>query len=269
MYGLKELLGQEESRLKQIKKQVDKRLTNVPEGNLRITSSGKKIQFMYCSESDEDNKKRRQGTFIKKENRDLARKLAQKSYDQRVQKLVERRLKQVQKLNSEYEDDEIVKIYQQMHALRQELVRPVEKLWEQRVSEWKSVPYKGKEFAPGWPEIYTKKGERVRSKSEKILADMFYDLGIEYKYECPLKLKGVGIVYPDFTFLSKKTFEEIYWEHDGRMNDPEYAEKAVRKIDAYTRNGIFPGKRLLVTYETSNYVLSTSVVKALIQEHLL
>ncbi len=207
LYGLKELLEQEELRLEQIKKLVDKRLINVPEGNLRITSSGKKVQFMYCSESDEDQKKRRQGSFIKKENRDFAQKLAQKSYDQKVQKLVERRLKQVQRLNTEYKDDEIVSLYRQMHVARQELVLPVEKLWEKRVSEWKSIPYKGKGFNPGWPEIYSKKGERVRSKSEKILADMFYDLGIEYKYECPLKLKGVGIVYPDFTFLSKRTFE--------------------------------------------------------------
>ncbi len=53
------------------------------------------------------------------------------------------------------------------------------------------------------------------------------------------------------------------------MDDPEYAEKAIRKIDAYTHNGIFPGKRLLVTYETSNYTLNTSVAKMLIQEHLL
>ena len=269
MYGLKELLNQEEHRLEQIRKLVNRRLTNAPEGSLRITSSGKKVQFMYCSETSENEKKRRQGTFIRKENKGFAQKLAQKSYDQRIQKLVDRRLKQIQKLNAEYEDDEIVSIYQQMHAARQELVQPVEKMWEKRVLEWKSIPYNGKDFDPGWPEIYSKKGERVRSKSEKILADMFYDFGIEYKYECPLKLKGVGIVYPDFTFLSKKTFEEIYWEHDGRMDDPKYVEKAIRKIDAYTRNGIFPGKRLLVTYEASNYVLNTSVAKMLIQEHLL
>ena len=30
----------------------------------------------------------------------------------------------------------------------------------------------------------------------------------------------IRIVYPDFTFLSRKTKQEIYWEHDGRMDDP-------------------------------------------------
>ncbi|MBO6240945.1 MAG: hypothetical protein J6O61_08990 [Butyrivibrio sp.] len=94
-------------------------------------------------------------------------------------------------------------------------------------------------------------------------------MGIEYKYECPLRLKGYGIVYPDFTLLSKKTFEEVYWEHEGRMDDIEYVEKAIRKIDLYTRNNIIPGQRLILTYESSSYALNTSVAERLIREHLL
>ena len=70
------------------------------------------------------------------------------------------------------------------------------------------------------------------------------------KYECPLHLKGYGIVYPDFTFLSRKTKQEIYWEHDGRMDDPGYAQNAVRKILAYEENGIYPGESLILTFET-------------------
>ena len=46
--------------------------------------------------------------------------------------------------------------------------------------KWKSIPYVGKEFDESIPVIYTKKGERVRSKSEKILADTFYELGMRY-----------------------------------------------------------------------------------------
>lgn len=56
-------------------------------------------------------------------------------------------------------------------------------------------------------------------------------------------LKGVGIVYPDFTFLSRKTKQEIYWEHDGRMADPSYVRNAVRKMHANEKNDIYPGER--------------------------
>lgn len=141
--------------------------------------------------------------------------------------------------------------------------------WEQRLSEWEKEEYKGKTFAENIPVITTAKGERVRSKSEKILADYFYHTGIPYKYEHPVILKRFGIVYPDFTFLSPKTGEEIYWEHDGRMDDPEYARKAIKKIETYEKNGIFPGQRLVLTFETLQDGLDMKIVEKLAREYLL
>ena len=51
-------------------------------------------------------------------------------------------------------------------------------------------------------EYYTIKGERVRSKSEKIIADELYRYQIPYKYEFPLTLathnRNIQL-YPDFT----------------------------------------------------------------------
>ncbi len=267
MYGLKKLLSMEEERLQRLKHIVDPRLDLAPKGNLRITSSGTTVQYMQCT--DENDKSRTQGTYIKKENKNLILSLAQKGYDQKIKRLVDKRLKQIQALNKDYSDEEIEMIYNKMNGKRKSLVKPVELTYEQYLARWKSVPYTGKDFEDVKTEIYTKKGERVRSKSEKFLADMFCDMGIEYKYECPLHLKGYGIVYPDFTFLSKKTFEEIYWEHEGRMDDAKYVEKAIRKIDQYTKNNIIPGQRLILTYESSTYALNTIVAEMLIREHLL
>lgn len=267
MNGLKKLLTMEEYRLQKLKQTVDPRLDSAPEGKLRITSSGKNVQYMRCT--DESTKSKTQGTYIKKENKNLILSLAQKGYDLKIKRLVDKRLKQIQTLNKDYDDKEIEAIYNNLIDRRKDLVQPVEPTYEQLLAHWKSVPYVGKDFKDVKTEIYSKKGERVRSKSEKILADMFYDMGIEYKYECPLHLKGYGIVYPDFTFLSRKTYEEIYWEHEGRMDDPDYVEKAIRKIDQYTRNSIIPGERLILTYESSTYVLNTSVAEMLIKEHLL
>ena len=265
MYGLKKLLEEEEIRLRRIKEEVDCRLQDVPEGTLRITSSRNKVQYMYCTNDDEHS--RQQGRYIKKNELTLAKALAQKEYDLKLRRLVERRLSQISKLNTEYRDNEIENVYLTQHPQRKAIIKPAERSWEQRVAEWKAIPYMKKGFRPGDPEIYTKEGERVRSKSEKILADTFSDYGIVYKYECPLQLRG-GVVHPDFTFLSRVTNEEIYWEHDGRMDDPEYAENAVRKINTYIQNGILPGKQLIITYETSKCVLNDMVVKKMIREYL-
>ncbi|WP_026527513.1 hypothetical protein [Butyrivibrio sp. VCD2006] len=267
MHGLKELLSLEEQRLKIIKANVDGRLIDVPNGTVRVTSSKDKVQYIHCVE--DENETGYKLSYIKKDDMALVYRLAQKSYDQKIKKLVDRRLKQLDKLTNEYEDNEIEEIYDKLHPNRKTLINPVEIPWEEKLTDWKSNPYVGKEFAPGIPEIYTKKGERVRSKSEKILADTFYDLGIEYKYECPLKLKGYGVVYPDFTFLRKRDGKEIYWEHDGRMDDPAYAEKAIRKINSYIANGIFPGEHLIISYESSGVVINDKIIKMMITKYLI
>ena len=268
MYGLKEMITKERERLMSIKQVVDNRLKKAPAGNLRITSARKRVQFMYCADDSSQKNRKNQGVYIKQKDHQLADLLAQKAYDLKVQKLVDRRLKQLEKLSEEYEDDEIERIYDRLHPVRKTLVSAVEPTWEQKLEEWKNIPYTGKEFSENSPEIYTKKGERVRSKSEKILADTFYDLGIEYKYECPLKLKGIGIVYPDFTILRRRDGKEVYWEHDGRMDDPIYAEKAIKKINSYIANGILPGDNLIISFESSGVVMNDRIIRRMIEKYI-
>ena len=82
-------------------------------------------------------------------------------------------------------------------------------------------------------------------------------------------LKRFGTVHPDFTFLSRKTKQEIYWEHDGKMDDPVYAQNALRKIQAYQENDIHPGERLILTFETSKILLNTRLVERLVRRYLL
>lgn len=256
------MLLAEQRRLENIVQQVNERLKNAPEGSLRLSKTQNYSQYYHCTE---ENKR---GSYISKENEELVQKLAQKSYDEKVLRCVEKRLSQIKKLTKDYKDNEIEEIYTKEHPVRQKLIEPVELIWEQKLENWKAKEYKGKEFQEGMPVILTERGERVRSKSEKILADYFYRRGIEYKYECPLYLKGMGVVYPDFTFLSPKSNREIYWEHHGKMDDSTYARKTVRKIQAYVNNDIFPGERLIATYETEQTLLSTKIIEKLVDKHL-
>lgn len=117
-------------------------------------------------------------------------------------------------------------------------------------------------------EIITENGEKVKSKSEKILADKFKSMGIPYAYEQPVLLNGYGYVLPDFKILNKKTRKEYYWEHFGMMDDREYAEKTIKKIENYEKNGIFPGKNLIMTFETKQHPLSMRIVSENIEEFL-
>lgn len=264
MEKLRTMLLKEEERLERFLNETTERLHDAPLGNLRLSGCGKTYQYYLSMPGDKTR-----GTYIPKAETRLIRRLAQKSYDEKISKLAAKRLAQIRKITKDYEDDEIEKIYLKEHDARKALIVPVEPSWEQKLKAWLSEDYRRKEFQDGTPVIMTEKGERVRSKSEKIMADYFYRNGISYHYEKPLYLNGFGIVHPDFTFLSRETGQEIYWEHDGRMDDAVYANNAVKKIQAYEENDIYPGERLILTFETAKNVLDMRHVKKLAEKYLI
>jgi len=255
------MLIQEQKHMEEIIARARENMVNTPEGKLRISVDNGQPRYYHCTTD-------RYGDYISKDNIQLPRQLAQKTYDNAVLKRAEERLKHIKKCLKDYEDNEIDQIYLSLHVERQALVTPVEPTREQMIEQWLAEPYKGKEFQEGTPIILTEKGERVRSKSEKILADHFYRNNILYKYEKPLYLKGYGIVYPDFTFYSTKLRKEIYWEHEGMMDKPDYARSAVKKINSYQMNGIIPGERLILTFESEQDVLNMKIVSDLAEKYL-
>jgi len=261
--GLKQLLLAERKRLEDIVKITQFQLKNKPDGTLRLSKSKENIQYYHCTDEN------KLGKYIAKGNEELIKALAQKSYDEKLLQLAEKRRKQIDRILIDYEDDEIEKVFKKEHTERQRLIQPVEPTWDQRVKMWRDEEYQGKGFQEGIPLILTDRGERVRSKTEKIMADYFYRKGIVYKYEQPIYLKGLGTVYPDFTFFSKRVDGEMYWEHCGMIDSPEYARKMVRKIEMYEKNGIFPGERLILTYETEQSILGTEKIAQMVERYLL
>lgn len=85
------------------------------------------------------------------------------------------------------------------------IIKPVEDV----IKEFEEIEYMGKTFdEQDTTEYYTMKNERVRSKSEKIIADELYMQKIPYKYELPIQLENRGRIieiYPDFTAINKRT----------------------------------------------------------------
>ena len=47
-----------------------------------------------------------------------------------------------------------------------------------------------------------------------------------------------------------------------------YAQNAVRKIHTYEKNGIYPGERLILTFETKKSILDTRMIDALVYRYL-
>ena len=94
-------------------------------------------------------------------------------------------------------------------------------------------------------------------------------MNIPYFYEVPLYLQGYGYVKPDFTILNKRTGKTYYWEHLGLMDVEDYCQTAIKKIECYEKNRIYPGKQLILTYETKDHPLNIRIAERLIKEYLM
>ena len=235
-------------------------------GTLKIGHRKHKVLYYHDYVDPETKAKKRK--YLGDHDTPLIRQLAQKSYDQKLKRLLEKRLHTLDRICRDFHDEELENLYSSLSPQRQKLITPAIPSWETLVKQWLENPYPVEPPSFPRPEIYSKNGEQLRSKSEKILADMFYDQNIPYKYECPLWLEQTWY-YPDFTFLSPYTKKEVYWEHLGRMDEEEYASRAIQKILFYDRHGIYPGENLILTYETGATPLDFRWAQRLISRYLI
>lgn len=213
------------------------------------------------------------GRYIKRSEEEVVRLLAQKDYSLKLIKFARKKQLELQKCPIHYRWDEVKRFHENLSNERQALITPYILSDDDYVSLWEE---KGRNLICGIERypldedngFATEKGELVRSKSEKILADKLYIMNIPYIYEKPLLLQDNIRIYPDFTVLNRYTREEFYWEHFGMMDKTEYCDKAIKKIRNYQKNQIYQGKKLIVTYETSALPLRVKELEELMDEYL-
>ncbi|MBR2122640.1 MAG: hypothetical protein IJ930_06930 [Lachnospiraceae bacterium] len=240
------------------------RLDAAPPGKLRVSSRCGKPQYYLKTDFTTAD-----GTYLDREHMDAAYVLGQKDYDRKLCEAIEKELGAIDRYLRSLPPVIAEDIYNRMPKSRKLLVSPVVEPIEEAVRKWEETEYEGKPFADGAPEFYTDKGERVRSKSEMIIANLLFKEGIHYKYECPVLLTGFGRVFPDFTILDPRTRKEVIWEHLGMMDDPDYAASALKKQAAYIMNGYFPGENIIFTAESNDAPLNVRVLKSIIRHCLL
>ena len=244
---------------------MENELTNAPEGKLRFSRRGRDGYTCYfcCTEPGDTT-----GKYIKKRDRSLAAALAQKDYNIRVVKAANKELTLIDNLMKYDSVQKAEQIYSALEEPRRTLIRPVWLPDDQYAEEWLKRDYDRKGFSEDIPEYYTNNGIRVRSKSEILIADSLERNHIPFLYECPLYIKGLGEIHPDFTVLNLKERKEYIWEHLGMMDDPDYAENALERLEKYTLDGYLPGKQLIITYETSTHPINTRLINKLIRTYL-
>ena len=243
--------------LSKLVEDAQKQLKNLPEGRLKVKRQGKKISYYHVTDATDSN-----GVLI--ESRKLAGKLAQKAYCRDAVKAAEAERKALKKLIDNYPEPSVDDLYGMLTDERKKLVTPHFYSDEEYLRRWLDREYPQKEFKEGMPFYYTLKGERVRSKSEQIIADRLAANDIPYKYECPLQI-GEYVYHPDFTILKVKQRQEVYLEHFGMMDHADYAKMAVKRINEYASAGIVLGDRLFMTCEAGSVPLDVRTLDVLIE----
>ena len=285
-----------EKRLAELQKLFTKKMKSyekTPQGRIRISQNGGHPEYYLVTERGS-----LRGKYLPHSQENLARQLAQKDYVARLIKLLQNEITALQiYLKQTDQGRAIPELYNSLCPARRALITPVTLTDDQYATSWQKDSWTGRPFSPDAPLLYTARGERVRSKSEVIIADTLFRHKIPYRYEFPLTLRrsseapfhsdfdklnhcisGSGnhttaigdtvTLHPDFLCLNTRTRAEFFWEHFGLMDDPTYSKNTTGKLRLYTENGILPGRNLIITMETKTEPPTAQVLEKLIAEYL-
>ena len=254
------------SELSELENRLKKSLSQALDGNLTVKhiNGGSRFYVQY-------ERNRLASQYLGKDKMPTIKALAQKGYDAKLLKEVEKRRKAVEKcleaLNKANATQELSKVIEKVPKEMKPFIKAIDSLDDEYVREWSSLKYRKKPVS-NESSFYTKRNEHVRSKSEVIIADRLFSEGIPYHYEVPISLNQMDVIHPDFFVLNKRTRRAYFWEHLGMMDSPTYCIDNVRKLRDYANAGYLQGKNFIVTFETSKTPLDTKYIDLLIKEYL-
>lgn len=243
---------------------LDEMLANAPKGRIEVTTSHGHHRFYWVNDA--------QKQYLGKRDSDLIKALMEKFYCKRMLLAANRQLELVRHFLEQFDPRALIRVYEEMHPERKKFVTPLILPDDEFARQWKAEGELAKTLHHNSfekrGEFITLNGEQVRSKSEKMIADLLRHYDVLYIYEYPLKLAD-GFIFPDFKALNYRTRETFYWEHEGMLDNLDYADRAVNRHLRYERSGIFEGEQLIVTRETSQTPLSTKSIELFIRKYLL
>lgn len=265
MESVKDILEQDLEMINKMLEVVERRIGSyIVDESSTLHYSKKKNGYQYYLRSEGGNRK-----YIRKGNIDLAHSMAQREYDLRVKTELLKQKRCINNMINCYDMEAIANIYTKTCDAKRPLISPVVMPTDELIQTWVEQNKGGMNPYPKQGKIMTNNGELVRSKSEKIIADMLDKYKVPYTYEPELKLENGRKAYPDFAALNVRTRQTIYWEHFGMITDGEYASANLEKINKYDKAGIKVCHNLILTMESDLDPLDVSEIRRKIEEYLL
>lgn len=140
---------------------------------------------------------------------ELVTKVAQREYYEKLVPVLEDAIQKFSSVVALYDNHMVEKCFDEQCEARKKLVRPFIQTIDMKVEAFMQLEYEPSGFADeDMTEFYTQKRERVRSKSELIIAGELNRYHVPYHYEMPLQLNDWGRVVtlrPDFTVMNRSS----------------------------------------------------------------
>lgn len=245
--------------LLKIEHTIQEQLKNPPKERLRVSKSNGVFQYYTIS-----NGKR---CYIRKKNLKLAQSIAQRDYNKKTALFLKQNILALKFFANHYSPQKCENYFLRLPPARKLLIKPFFIDNENYAQQWQSKKNESdRDFPAG--NYFTEKGELVRSKSEVIIANILNSKNIPYHYEVPVKINSNLTLHPDFLCLNKRTRQEFFWEHCGKMDDSEYSANLVKRLAIYSQQNIIPGKNLILSMETLKQPLNTKDVEKIISAFL-
>lgn len=248
-------------------KRTETSLQSLPNGKLYAQINKRKYpQYYLATDNKAGNTDRK---YLRKSEQSLAKQLAQREYDENLLLELEKQLSTLKNVDQIYNPTTLLQVYENLPPAKKLLVQPRILPDDQFLNHWFETNPGGQNTYPFQESFLTERGELVRSKSEKIIADKLFLKGIPYQYETSLPVKKHESLYPDFTVLNTRTRKTYYYEHFGKMDDPDYCRRTLEKISLYQKNGYELGNQFIFTMESSQKAIDLQLVDLLINRYFL
>lgn len=250
----------------------ERSIKKAPEGALKCYKNGNSYSWYRILFENDDGNIRRKRLFLKKEEYALAEKLAVKGYNEDALKVERKRLKATRLFLKYFDADIPGEKYLEKNAEYCRLAANAlkSKGYSNEELQWMNAK---RPYEQPYPEKLTVPcalDYNVRSKSEAEYVATFVKYGIVFRYEWPIKYEEYSKpIFPDFTILVPSTGETFICEHLGYMDDEKYVADNAEKIAMYFRHGVFPGDKLVLSYESGNKRFTSLDAEEIVKNEIL
>lgn len=263
-----EQLVREKEFLESQLRQIAKKLESMPTGRLICRKQRDIYRYYRKDIPQKGSDKKTNEHYLSLNDPDLLN-LAKRDYFLTYRKDLLQELKAINQYLLLHKEESAIQKYLELHPGIRQLLTPLLISKKNKYYEWATnVKYP---LNPSHPEhlIYvTDAGFYVRSKSEQMMANMFLEAGIPFRYEDPVEGENGILLHPDFHLFSLRNYKEWYLDHNGMMLSEEYYMKYIRRLSELRKVGIIPGVNLLQTFEAEGHPLEPAEIRSLINVYL-